>query len=97
MVDTLGFIWKVFVGAANSGDREGLAALAMSMMLRMPRLKKILVDQGYTGPTGEAIKKVCGWEVEVSKPEFVPEFNPQRGQDVGLSNARLAGCCMSDD
>lgn len=79
MVDTLGFIWKVFVAAANSGDREGLAALAMSMQVRLPRMKKILVDQGYTGPTGKAVKNVCGWEVEVSKPDperkgFVPEF-----------------------
>lgn len=79
MVDTLGFIWKVCVAAANSSDREGLAALAMSMARRLPRLKKILVDQGYTGPIGEAIKNVCGWEVEVSKPAperkgFVPEF-----------------------
>jgi putative transposase len=79
MVDTLGFILKVFVAAANTGDREGLAALAMSMKGRLPRLKKILVDQGYTGKVGEAIANVCGWEVEVGKrdPEhkgFTPEF-----------------------
>ncbi|UFP92979.1 transposase [Gloeobacter morelensis] len=46
---------------------------------RLPRLKKILVDQGYTGPIGEAVKNVCGWEVEVSQPEpkrkgFLPQF-----------------------
>jgi putative transposase len=79
MVDTLGLILKVFVAAANTGDREGLAALAMSMKGRLPRLKKILVDQGYTGKIAEAVANVCGWEVEVSKPDpqrkgFVPEF-----------------------
>jgi hypothetical protein len=49
MVDTLGLILKVFVAAANTGDREGLGALAMSMKGRLPRLKQILVDQGYIG------------------------------------------------
>jgi len=68
MVDTLGLIWEVFVAGANLGDLEGLAALAMSMKGRLPRLKKILVDQGYTCLIGEAVKNVCGWEVEVSKP-----------------------------
>lgn len=51
----------------------------MSMKDRLPGLKKILVAQGYTGKTAEAIENVCGWEVEVAKrdPEhkgFVPEF-----------------------
>jgi transposase len=79
MVDTQGFILKVLVDAANSGDREGLAALAMSMKDKLPRLEKIMVDQGYTGKVAEAIANVCGWKVEVGTrdPEqkgFVPEF-----------------------
>jgi hypothetical protein len=68
MVDTLGFILKVFVDSANSGDREGLAALAMSMKDKLPRLEKIMVDQGYRGKVAEAVANVCGGRGGQTRP-----------------------------
>ncbi len=41
MVAPLGFSVKVFVAAAHSGEREGLAVLAMSRKGKLPRLKQI--------------------------------------------------------
>lgn len=37
----------------------------MGMKDQQPRLQKVMADQGYQGPLGEAIKQVCGWDVEI--------------------------------
>jgi len=78
MVDVLGLALKVYVEAANSQDREGLKALAMSMKERLPRLKKIFADQGYTGECTQAVENVCGWKVEITKRSEAKVFEVQR-------------------
>jgi putative transposase len=78
MVDVLGLALKVYVEAANSQDREGLKALAMSMKERLPRLKKIFADQGHTGECTQAVENVCGWKVEITKRSEAKVFEVQR-------------------
>lgn len=78
MVDVLGLALKVYVEAANSQDREGLKALAMSMKENLPRLNTIFADQGYTGECTQAIEQVCGWKVEITKRSEAKVFEVQR-------------------
>lgn len=48
--DTLGLPWAIAVTAANVGDREGiLEAIVKLVQITLPRLQKIIFDQGYIG------------------------------------------------
>ena len=49
ITDTLGFLMGVIVHNANINDRLGAKLLLQQIRGKYPRLKKIVVDQGYTG------------------------------------------------
>jgi len=50
MVDTLGLILAVFVSAANFGSQRGLQELLLDYFAQgVKRLRKIWVDNGYSG------------------------------------------------
>jgi putative transposase len=65
LVDTMGLVLKVIVHVADLQDREGVRHLLEPIKGVFPRMKKVWVDQGYTGKGREWIKQEMGWEVEV--------------------------------
>ncbi len=68
--DTQGTVLCVVVTAANVGDREGLKRLLDKWFLKGCRLRKIWVDDGYSGPDIRAwvrgIKKTHKIDLEVT-------------------------------
>jgi putative transposase len=65
IVDTTGLVLKVVVHSADIQDREGVPLLLEPIKGVFPRMKKVWVDQGYTGKGREWIQQEMGWEVEV--------------------------------
>ncbi len=65
ITDTLGFLMAIVIHDANINDREGAKLLLKNVQYKYPRLKKIMVDQGYTGELVEWTMKVFGWVLEV--------------------------------
>src|SRR2546425_3863907 len=65
LVDTTGLVLKVVVHVASLQDREGVQLLLEPIKGVFPRMKKVWVDQAYTGKGREWIEQELGWEVEV--------------------------------
>jgi putative transposase len=78
LVDTTGLVLKAAVHPANLQDRESVPLLLEPIKGVFPRMKKVWVDQGYTGKGCEWIEQEMGWEVEVvrhpwrSRGKWVP-------------------------
>ncbi len=53
LVDTLGLLLGVYVGAANEQDRDGAKTLLARIIGWYGRLAKIWADGGYAGHTGD--------------------------------------------
>jgi putative transposase len=68
IVDTTGLVLKVVIHAADIQDREGVQLLLEPIKGVFPRMKKVWVDQGYTGKGREWMEQEMGWEVEVVRP-----------------------------
>jgi putative transposase len=77
LVDTTGLVLKVVVHEANIQDRQGVPLLLEPIKGLFPRMKKVWVDQGYTGKGREWIKEQMGWEVEIVRHSW-----PARGEWV---------------
>ena len=77
-VDTLGWLLKVKVHAADLQDRAAVPLLLDGVAALFPRLAHAWVDQGYTGAGAQWIQEHLGWSVEIvrhpPKPrgEWVP-------------------------
>ena len=66
MVDSLGLVWAVLVTAASVQDRDGgrwLLALARG---RLPRLREIIADSGFTKRFVDYVRRACGWAVSIT-------------------------------
>lgn len=76
IVDTLGLLVGVVVHTADIGERAGAKLLLESLKYPLTRLKKILVDKGYSGAEmTDWVKENFNWVWEVSKsPDNQKEF-----------------------
>jgi putative transposase len=78
LVETTGVVLKAAVHPANRQDRESVPLLLEPIKGVFPRMKKVWLDQGYTGKGREWIEQEMGWEVEVvrhpwrSRGKWVP-------------------------
>ena len=81
VVDTLGIPWAVQVGAASESDNQaGIKALGL-LKGKVPRLQKIIADQGYKTTFIEHTECTYGWKVEIAqKPESQKGFIPQKNR-----------------
>lgn len=81
LVDTLGIPWAVKVTSAGTSDNQaGIQALA-DLKGKVPRLQKIIGDQGYKTTFIEHTHEAYGWKVEIAqKPESVQGFIPQKNR-----------------
>ena len=76
MVDVLGLLICIVVHAANIQEREGgKRVLAKAAGKGLPRLIKVLADDGYSGqPMRDHVCKEYGWEFESVKRTELPKF-----------------------
>jgi transposase len=66
MVDTLGLPHALHVTTANIGDREGAVEMLTMYLDDLSRVKKLLVDAGYSGENfANSVKEILGNDVEV--------------------------------
>lgn len=72
IVDTTGLLLNVVVHPADSQDREGVKLLLEPLKGVFPRLKKVWVDQGYTGKGRAWIEQEMAWGVEVVRHPWRP-------------------------
>ncbi len=80
LVDTLGIPWAVKVSSAGLSDNQaGIQALEV-LKGKVPRLQKIIGDQGYKTAFIEHADKEYGWKVEIA---------PQRRTAKTRISARL--------
>jgi len=68
LVDVLGLPIDISVTAASVQERTEAAAMFERVKGKMPRLKKIWADGGYTGPLVDWVRRKCGWDLEIIKP-----------------------------
>ena len=78
-VDTLGLVLRVWVGAANVGEREGgkrVLKRVKKMDKAVSRLHTLWVDGGFDGePFMQWVMNVCRWIVQVVlRPEQTKGF-----------------------
>lgn len=66
-VDTLGLLVTVVVHAADIQDRDGAKLVLKKLKKICTRLKKIFVDQGYSGKLIAWTSRVCRFALEVVK------------------------------
>lgn len=76
MVDVLGLILCVVLHTANIQERAGAKMLlAKAANQGLPRLKKVLADDGYSGQVmREYVQKEHGWEFESVKRTELHKF-----------------------
>jgi transposase len=75
VVDTMGLPHAVLVTTANVTDRDGAIEMIALNLGNLSRVEKFLVDGGYTGaPFADAVRKLCGAEVEVVKRDELHKF-----------------------
>lgn len=72
IVHTTGLLLKVVVHPADIQDREGVKLLLEPIKGVFPRLKKVWVDQGYTGKGRAWMEQEMAWEVEVVRHAWRP-------------------------
>ena len=65
ITDTLGLIIAIVVHAANIQDRDGAKLLFTKIIGRLPRLKLVLADGGYTGKLIDWVKGKFNWILEI--------------------------------
>jgi putative transposase len=82
LVDVMGLLLFIVVHAANIQERAGARlVLERAASQGMPRLKKILSDDGYSGkPLAEEVREKYSWEFESVKRTELHKFvvQPQR-------------------
>ena len=65
LVDTLGLVLRVDVHPADRQERATVPDLLAGADREFPRMRKVWLDQGYTGSGREWIERELGWEAEV--------------------------------
>lgn len=67
LVDTLGLLIAVVVHSAAVQDRDGVKELLLKVKKKLPRLKLIWADGGYTGKLVDWVQGVFKWILEIVK------------------------------
>jgi transposase len=72
----LGFPYAILVTTANISDRDGAVEMfSQPDFHKVPTLKKVLCDGGYTGEDfAKKIREVIGAEVEIAKRSELHKF-----------------------
>jgi putative transposase len=63
LTDSLGLIWALWVSTADHQDRDGGRYLLSQFRLRLPRIREIIADSGFSRRFVSWVRRVCGWAV----------------------------------
>jgi len=75
VVDTMGLPHAVMITTANVTDRNGALEMIGLNLDNLSRVQKFVVDGGYSGDKfAQAVKELCGAEVEVVKRDELHKF-----------------------
>ena len=75
VVDTMGLPHALLVTTANVTDRNGAIEMIVLNMDNLSCVRRFLVDGGYSGePFANAVKEICGADVEVVKRDELHKF-----------------------
>jgi putative transposase len=76
LVDTMGLLLCIVVHAANMQERAGAKLVLQKAASRgLPRLQKILADDGYSGkPMADEVREKYGWKFESVKRTELHKF-----------------------
>ena len=67
VVDVLGLIIGIIVHSAAIQDRDGAKQLLLRVKDRLPRVKIIWADNGYSGELIKWVENETGWTLEIVK------------------------------
>ena len=74
-VDTMGLPHALLVTTANVTDRNGAIEMIALNLDNLSCVQRFLVDGGYSGePFANAVKEICGADVEVVKRDELHKF-----------------------
>lgn len=62
-VDSLGLIWALLVTTADAQERDGGCWLLDAVRGRLPRVREVIADAGYTRRFIDWVRRRCGWRV----------------------------------
>ena len=75
VVDTMGLPHALLITTANVTDRDGALEMIGFNLDNLSCVKKFIVDGGYSGDNfANAVKELCGAEVEVVKRDELHKF-----------------------
>jgi transposase len=75
VVDTMGLPHAIIITTADVTDRNGATQMIALNLDNLSCIKKFLVDGGYSGENfANAVKELCGAEVEVVKRNELHKF-----------------------
>ena len=75
VVDTMGLPHAILITTANVTDRDGALEMIGFNLDNLSCVKKFIVDGGYSGDNfSNAVKELCGAEVEVVKRDELHKF-----------------------
>jgi transposase len=63
LTDSVGLIWAVWVTPADTQDRDGGRWLLSQSRHRLPRLREVIADSGFSRKFVEWVRRRCGWAV----------------------------------
>ena len=63
LVDSLGLIWALWVTTADPQDRDVGRWLLSQFRHRLPSIREIIADCGFSKRFVEWVRRVCGWKV----------------------------------
>lgn len=72
LVDTQGFLLRVFVHPADLQDRDGGAMLLAAVAGAFPRVRKLWADSAYAGWFEDWCAAALGWAVEIPRHAVPP-------------------------
>jgi len=62
-VDSLGLIWPLLVTTADARDRDAGCWLVDAVRGRLPRVREVIADAGFTTRFVDGVRRRCGWRV----------------------------------
>ena len=65
-VDSLGLVWALLVTTADVQDRDGGCLLLDGVRRRLPRVRGVIADSGFTKRFQAFVRDVCRWAVSIT-------------------------------
>jgi putative transposase len=66
-VDSLGLIWALLVATADAQDRDAGCWLLAAVRRRLPRVREVIADAGFTRRFIDWVRRRCGWRVTTTR------------------------------